>query len=161
MFGASFVPDNIYGLIGIHKKWSGDYEIEVPKIKILTVPENAVININEPIYGKLNINLISDQGEINENQQVIRNCNGEHVVVMLPKDWCNKKVVVRYKGKIKSKIENGIYEICYDAIIHLLLDIGIFDDSDFNNIEDYIFEKGFIRYDDESTIIYYSFRRKV
>ena len=66
MFGASFVPDNIYGLIGIHKKWSGDYEIEVPKIKILTVPENAVININEPIYGKLNINLISDIGEIRE-----------------------------------------------------------------------------------------------
>ena len=75
-------------------------KIRIPAIKVITIPDNRVIHIDDKIFGELVIKLINDDGSV-----YVKGCeikmpgySGEHgCFITAPKAWVNKTVLVKYE----------------------------------------------------------------
>ena len=75
-------------------------KIRIPAIKVITIPDNRVIHIDDQIFGELVVKLINDDGS-----DYVKGCeikmpeySGEYgCFITAPKAWVNKTVLVKYE----------------------------------------------------------------
>lgn len=88
-------------------------KITMPYLKIIKVPDNRVINIDEPVFGTLVFVLFDEDGnEITKTE--IHDYDGENVFITVPKSWIGKQVLVKYGRKVSAvKLSENVFKIDY------------------------------------------------
>lgn len=91
--------------------------IEVPTCKIVAVPDNQVIHIDDEIFGTLRIRLLNDKnGFVEDNNINVSGYSGEHgCFVTVPKSWVDKKALITYTRRIKTNLPLSIDGENYSA----------------------------------------------
>ena len=92
-------------------------KINMPMLKVLTVPENGVIRIDDQIFGKLTMVVVDDDGAIKGDERIeIPGYNGENVLITLPKSWVDRKILVcSYRMINAKKISNNDVKVAYNS----------------------------------------------
>ena len=82
-------------------------KIKMPKFQILVVPENAILRIDEPVFGTLFIGVLNKDNAIDEDESQIHmfDYDGEPIVITLPKAWIGKRILVKYDHEVEKERE--------------------------------------------------------
>ena len=96
-------------------------KIRIPKILIVTVPDNRVIHIDDQIFGKLVIKLLNDDkdGVVEGCEVKMPDYSGENgCFITVPKAWIDKKVLVKYERELDAKVLNFVPESWFKDMPH-------------------------------------------
>ena len=76
----------------------------IPAIKVIKISDDRVIHIDDQIFGKLVIKLLSEDGDFVEgcDIQIPEYC-GEECFITVPKAWIGKQVMVKYEREVMAK----------------------------------------------------------
>ena len=76
----------------------------IPVIKVIKISNDRVIHIDDQIFGKLVIKLLSEDGDFIEECDIqIQGYCGEECFITVPKAWIGKQVLVKYERDVMAK----------------------------------------------------------